>query len=192
MGRKVCRAFARHPWLDGTCHFPSPGLRGNVISFSRTLTPSFSSSRATLRCPGSVHSLDSGLGIKEVWHERHEHHDFFMASQHPKLFPFFFILLFSLGVTSTVYPWPSAPCCLPLFCVSPQPHFCMGQALCYVRQNLSFLAGKGKNLVFVAIFFPICRGHVWIAFCITFRWVLGDLTRAGGTALLGTYIGLLI
>lgn len=32
--------------------------------FSRTLTPSFSSSRATLRCPGSVHSLDLGLGIK--------------------------------------------------------------------------------------------------------------------------------
>lgn len=42
-----CRAFVQAPnnaWLDETCHFPSPGLRGEGFFFfknPRTLTPSF-------------------------------------------------------------------------------------------------------------------------------------------------------
>lgn len=68
---------------------------------------------------------------------------------------FHFFTLGSQELRPLYNPRPYGPLvCLPLFCLFPQPHFCMGQTLCYVGQNASFLAGKRKRLVFVANLFP--------------------------------------
>lgn len=82
------------PWLDGTCHFPSPGLRGDVISFFKNPNPLVLLLSGDSPLPRQRPFAGLGVGHQEVWHEHHEHHDFFMASQHPTLFLFFFMLPF--------------------------------------------------------------------------------------------------
>lgn len=183
---------APNAWLDGTCHFPSPGLRDNGIFFFKNPNPVLPTDAGQLpvALTASIRRTTRGLvGHQEGCQPR--------APRAPRLFhgesaPKTASVWLHLHFLPRGHKYCEATpgligplLCLPLFCLFPQPHFCAGQTLCYVGQNGSFLAGKRKSLVSVANLFPFFGVTSGLLFGLPFWWFLGDLIRAGGTALLG-------
>lgn len=151
---------APNAWLDGTCHFPSPGLRDNGIFFFKNPNPVLPTDAGQLpvALTASIRRTRGWLGIKRgASHEHQEHHDFFTASQHPELLLFGFICIFCPGVTSTVkQPLASlAPCFVCPFSVSSRNRIsARGKHCVTLDRTFPFWREKGRVLSLLRIFFP--------------------------------------
>lgn len=110
-----CPAATATNSMAGRCHAFRPGTQrlagwdspfpqprsyvAMAFSFSITLTPSFPPTPGDSPLPRQRPFAGPGVGHQEVvWHKHHEHHDFFLATQHTEPFHFPFIFpFFPLG-----------------------------------------------------------------------------------------------